>query len=265
MGKAIRQRMKILGFSSHAPVPFPTTWTMKPYNLKQYCKSIRSLKQNNRSTTEIFLGLEIDFIPGIIGPHSPEFTSLGLDYIIGSVHFAGRLNTERWWTIDGSEETFAMGIEETYRGDIRKAVETYYRLVQQMTKEQPPDIIGHLDVIKKNNREEKYFSEDETWYREIVFVTLEVIAESGAIVEVNTGGIARRKITSLYPSRWILKRCLELGIPITLNSDAHNPEHIMSGFNEAANVLQDIGFKYLHILDSEGWHPCTFSTAGLKC
>ena len=56
-----------------------------------------------------------------------------------------------------------------------------------------------------------------------MYDTLKKIAETDCIVEVNTGGIARKKISSLYPSTWILDMCKHLKIPLTLNSDAHKP------------------------------------------
>ncbi|MCX7766895.1 MAG: histidinol phosphate phosphatase, partial [Candidatus Sumerlaeia bacterium] len=127
-----------------------------------------------------------------------------------------------------------------------------------------PDIIGHLDLIKKNNKQDKFFSETEGWYKEIVMRTLKTIAGSKAIIEVNTGGLTRKRCDALYPSLWILENILKLNIPITLNSDAHNPNELIGHFKETAEVLKNIGFKHIYVLTDEGWKACNFSVTGLE-
>lgn len=251
--EAIRQGMKGLGFSSHAPLPFPCGWVMKQRDLARYCQEIRSLQQEVAEQLPVFLGLEIDFIPGMTGPHADRFTSFGLDYTIGSVHHVGIDAIGKPWSIDTSIGVFTEGLETLYHGDMAQVVERYYALVHEMVQTSCPDVVAHLDLVKKNNASSRYFSEDAPWYREAVFHTLETIAASGAIVEVNTGGLARKRTYDLYPSRWILDRCRELGIPITLSSDAHRPEQVTALFEEVAGLLREIGYEELTVLTSDGW------------
>lgn len=248
--EAVRQGMKAIGFSSHAPLPFSP---MYDYDVQEYFKTIQLLKQSYADKIPVYLGMEIDFVQGVITPSAPEFKSSELDYKIGSVHFLGISPSGKHWTVDSSEENFVRGINEDFEGDIKKAVGTYYYLIREMVKGGNIDIIGHFDIIKKNNAGSKFFSEDETWYRKAVFDTLDVISASGVIVEVNTGGITRKYTDSVYPSLWILEHCYEMGIPITLNSDAHKPEHITDCFEETAGILKCIGFKKFHALCAEGW------------
>src|SRR5689334_14839803 len=82
--KATELKMKSIGLSSHAPLPFECKWCMKPEALTDYLKLIQSIKGSSQSDLEIYAGLEIDFIPGII---SPQAFRKQLDYTIGSVHF----------------------------------------------------------------------------------------------------------------------------------------------------------------------------------
>ena len=91
-----------------------------------------------------------------------------------------------------------------------------------------------------------------------------MIAASGVVVEVNTGGIARGKIPDLYPSGWILERCLALDIPITLNSDCHGSEHVAGLFPETAARLRAMGFDTLHVLREGIWSPVAFDEHGLR-
>lgn len=262
--QALQQGARALGFSSHAPLPFETVWTMKPADLEGYCRLIQDLKRRHAGDLPIFLGLEIDYIPAITSPKAPCFESIGLDFSIGAVHFVGTDGDDTPWTVDGPPELFARGLARGHQGNIRAVVETYYALVREMVQTAPPDVVAHLDLVKKNNRGHKYFSEAESWYRQAVFDTLEVIAAAGVILEVNTGGIARQRTDALYPSPWILGRCFDLDIPLTLSADAHRPEHITAGFADAGGVLLEAGYRELYVLGAAGWQPCGFTTTGLR-
>jgi histidinol-phosphatase (PHP family) len=180
--------------------------------------------------------------------------ALNLDFIVGSVHFIGRLAGGELWTPDGPAEELERGVKESFAGDIRKAVEEYYRLTIAMVSSAPPDIIGHFDVVKKNNRGEVYFSESSAWYRACVRETLDAVAASPCILEINTGGIVRNTSGALYPSEWILQECLKREIPVMINSDAHRPEQLDGYYNETASILREIGFRELTHIGREGRH-----------
>jgi len=257
--QAVALGMKSIGFSSHAPLPFPASWTLTVANLPIYCKEIIELKEQYRGRIEVFLGLEIDYIPGRTGPNYPHFNNLGLDYRIGSVHFVGRFADGKHCAVD-SRNSFPKGLSEIYQGDIRRLIEDYYALVRRMVRTDCPDILAHLDVFKLNNGNGGEFSEDEPWYRQVVVQTLDVVAESGVILEVNLGGINKGLIDAPYPSEWIIALCFERGIPVTISSDAHRPEHLTSGFSEAARALLDIGYREIMVLDENGWRPCSFTS-----
>lgn len=262
INEAINAKSKAIGFSSHAPLPFNTDWTMKRNVFEEYCNKIQLLKKAYLNDIDIYLGLEIDYILGAGKLYSFNFADF--DYIIGSVHFLGSNNSDKFWSVDYSEEEFVEGVKRDFNGDIKKAVEAYYCSIQEMAKNQGINIIGHLDIIKKNNAQNKFFSESDSWYKNLVLDTLKHISKTELIVEVNTGGIIRKKTDSLYPSNWILEKCYEYKIPITLSSDAHMPEHITARFTEAASILNNIGFKELHILEKTSWRPREFSVNGIK-
>lgn len=251
--QAISLNFKSLGFSSHAPVHVPNDWTMKKENLSPYLQRINSLKEKYRNKIEIYCGLEIDYFRGISGPDSPGFKELNLDYSIGSVHFIRNENTGEYLTVDGDEAELKQLIEVFFNGDVKALVAEYYSLVQSMLLEHKPDIVGHLDLIMKNNKDNKYFNPEEEWYKEQVIKTLEVIKNSGAILEVNTGAMVRRKLTAPYPSYWILEKCCELNIPITLSSDAHSPENLDAYFEQALNLIECAGYKELYEMKAGSW------------
>jgi histidinol-phosphatase (PHP family) len=243
-----------LGFSSHSPVPFPNGWTMQPESLPVYLQAVSEARARYRGCLEVLLGLEVDYLPGRLGPRFPSIQSLGLEFTVGSVHFITeppRADGFRW-TVDGSPAEFAQGLTEEFDGDARRLVERYYDRLGEMAERSRPDIIGHFDVVKKNNRGDRYFSEEEGWYRRAVGEALRRIAGSGAALEINTGGIVRNTSGALYPSRWILAECLALRIPIVVNADAHRPEDIDGYFPEAYALLRDIGYGAAVMFTREG-------------
>src|SRR5437762_14159596 len=99
-----------------------------------------------------------------------------------------------------------------------------------MCEKSSPTIIGHLDKIKIQNRENKFFDESDVWYRGEVLKTLDAIRKCEAIVEVNTRGVYQGKSETTYPSPWILSECLKRNIPITISSDAHHPDDLVNYF-----------------------------------
>ena len=245
--EAVKLQVKNIGFSSHAPIPFPCKWCIKREALPEYLQEIESLKPLFPDL-QIYKGLEIDFVPGVIAP--ADFDA-DLDYTIGSVHFVDHFQGT-YWEIDNTVEVFRHGLSNIFQGDIRKAVTRYYELTRAMIENAPPDILGHLDKIKVNAQHYS-FEESEGWYRKEIDKTLTVIATTNTIVEVNTRGLYKGKSATTYPSPWILERVRDLEIPIIMNSDAHHPEDLTREFKPTLSLLRDIGFKHLSLLDSGIW------------
>lgn len=252
---ALQKDMSHLGFSCHSPVPFETDWIMPQKLLPQYLSDARAIKKEYAETIDIYVGLEVDYIPEISSPAAPHITALGLDFTIGSVHFLGVMEDGLHWTVDGPLSEIEAGIVYTFGGNVKAAVSRYYEMMSIMALTTPPDVLGHFDLIKLNNVDNRFFSEQEGWYRQLVRETLIKIAKSSSLLEVNTGGIIRNSTSTLYPSEWILKECLELDIPIVVGSDAHRPADIDGYFPETFAILKKIGYRKHFIRTAQGWKP----------
>lgn len=250
---AIRKRFDVLGFSSHAPLPFENDWTMSPESLESYLGDVRHLRTAHRRNPQVLLGLEIDYIPGLISPCDPTYDTLGLDYRIGSVHSIPDPGSGTHPTVDDTETQYAWILNTIFGGDIEAFIHRYYELVREMLTRCTPDILGHFDLIKKNNRDGAYFSEEEDWYREAVVESLEAVAASGVIMEVNTGGLARGSITDIYPSQWILRLAHERRISIVINADAHSPGQIDAYYELARSKAAAAGYTTHHIFKDSTW------------
>jgi histidinol-phosphatase (PHP family) len=257
--QALALGMTSLGLSSHAPLPFDCKWCMKPANLDAYLADIEAAQQQYPGL-EIYKGLEIDFIPGVIAPTTFRHQ---LDYTIGSIHFVDEFADGRRWEIDGLHSFFLEGLEAIFHNNIQAAVTRYLALTREMIQTARPDVVGHLDKIKIQNTGNKFFSETDAWYRQEVMHTLDVIAASGAVLEVNTRGIYQKKSTTTYPGPWILEQAFEKHIPVTISSDAHHPNDLTNQFSETATLLADIGYRHLALLRNGSWQPIPFTPHGL--
>ena len=87
---AVERGFTHLGFSGHAPVPFENTFAIDGERYLDYCNEVRGLKEEFADRLKIFLGLEIDYIPGVLDNFEELITTGGLDYCIGSVHLVNK-------------------------------------------------------------------------------------------------------------------------------------------------------------------------------
>ncbi len=248
--EAINKNFTSLGFSSHAPFAYPTKWAMKNENLSNYLAEIDSLKLKYNNKINIYKGLEIDFIPNVINTNN--FSKYNLDYTIGSVHYINKYNGI-YWGIDDTKEIFEEGLKNVFNNNIKEVVKEYYNLVKEMVLTSPPDIIGHFDIIKKNNKGNVFFNEYDKWYKDEVLSAIGIIKKSNCIVEINTRGILTKRVESLYPDIWILKELSKNNIPLTISSDSHKKEQLNGYFIETLKILNDIGIKELFFIDNGKW------------
>ena len=178
--EAIRKEMTAIGFSSHSPLPFDNEYSIKEYKLEEYKTEIRNLQQKYKDKIKIFLALEFDYVSGISDNFDILKKRAELDYTIGSVHLVKSKYSNSLWFIDGPDINYTHGLSHIFKNNIKLAVESYFAQIQEMIITQKPDIIGHIDKVKMNNKG-RFFSEDEAWYKELAIKTLEVAAKKEAI------------------------------------------------------------------------------------
>ncbi len=245
---ALVKGFRSFGFSAHAPVIFESDWNMKPEYFEEYIQVTEFLKKKYEGSIEIYTGLEADYYPGCTDWRVKN----GIDYTIGAIHFIRNDETGVYMPLDGNREEFEETLKNGFDNDVQALVEAYYSQIREMLLKMPPNIIAHLDVIKKNNNG-KYFNEDADYYRDEVLKTLDIISLSETIVEINTGGIARGYLNEPYPSKWILEACLDMNIPVMVNSDSHHPDNIDFYYEESYDLLRTIGFTSQRILLGNEW------------
>jgi histidinol-phosphatase (PHP family) len=234
-----------LGFSAHAPIlkktGIATDWHVREDRLGEYLDEVRAAKRRWEGRLNVYLGLEVDFIPGLMGPADRDYRDMGLDYIIGSVHF---LIPPRGvpFTVDGPPEEMETGIREGWGGDAREAVHAYWDNLEAMLRAGGLDVLGHPDLIKKNNLRDRWFSEEDGFYRQRIGAAAALASRTGVTAEINTGGMNRKKISAPYPSLPFLRRFRECNVPMVINADAHRCEDLDGHYKEAREALLAAGY-----------------------
>lgn len=247
---AIATGLRQIGISSHAPVPFQTTYALALDDLRAYRAEVLQLREAYAGRIEVLLGLELDALPALRDFNRDRILALGFDYAIGSIHYLDADDNGFPWPLDDSEERFAGLLRERYGGDLRRLVEDYYDLNAALAGYPGVAIVGHLDRgVKLWNAGDRYFSEDAPWYRDAVDRALRAFATAGTIVELSTGGW-RRGLGAPFPSAWIVRRCHELGIPLTVNSDSHRPDQLTYAYDQALTLLRETGIREIAAFDS---------------
>lgn len=249
------KKISTLGFSDHSPVPLDNTWSMKKASLDSYFNELNHVKKNFNSITDVYAGMELDYIPGIDVMGYIDFENLPLDYFIGSVHYVYSAELDKYIEVDGPEKTFQFLVEEGFKGDAEAVYKSYYNNVREMISSYVPAIVAHVDLIKKNNKEGKFFDEHCLSYKKEVDETLDLIKLYGSIIEINTGAMSRGYKDKPYPSEYILKKCLERKIPVALNSDSHTPQTLAYEFQSVISFIKKMGFRELITYQKGRWVP----------
>jgi histidinol-phosphatase (PHP family) len=262
--EAIHRGFKAIGFSAHCPMPVENSYTMKYEKLAQYCQEVRILKSKYNKLIQVYLGLEVDFIENVISPASPIVLFQQLDFTIGAVHYLWGKDGNKVYHVSGSTDAFLKTVKEGFHSNPASLIRAYFAAVRRMVETSKPTIVAHLDLISVHNNGYVVFDTETDFYQSEVENTLHVIKANNSILEVNTRGIYKGLSNDLSPSGRILRKALELNIPVTVNTDAHTKEEIDSALPNAYEYLREAGFTYAYALIDGAWNPYYITQYGLN-
>ena len=262
--EAVRQGLTTLGFSEHSPLPFDNNFSVKSADMSRYVAEIAQLKEEFKDKIDLYCALEADYLTDVSEPFAVTKEKYHLDYLIGGVHLVvnpalrqtqapkvvepvetptNTINPDEIWFIDGPKwEVYDEGLQKLFDGDIRQAVRRFFEQSNEMIENEPFDIIAHFDKIKMHNRD-RYFHEDESWYRKLAMETLDLIREKGLVMEINTRGIYKKRYNGFYPSPWLMEEACKMGVPAIISADAHHFSEISLEFEAAEEALKRAGYR----------------------
>ena len=262
---AIERKFDAIGFTSHAMFPYYEDWSLGPKAAKDYVACVRAAAAKYAKYIKVYCGLETDYLPGVTTPEKSRYAEYGLDYIIGSLHWAlagyspaqlGMRSPDRsdligpdgllspaYVSVDHTPQILADGLRDYFGGSARAMITAYHEQLREMVTRFDFDILGHPDLYRKYNLKHPYFDETEQWYRDELVKSADVIAASGKLVEVNTGAIGRHWRDDAYPSDEFRALLRERGVKFVLNSDSHSVDSLDAGFAKYANAEDYVDFS----------------------
>lgn len=259
---ALRQGFCTLGFSGHSPVP-GQDWCMPAARLPIYRAEIAQLRQKYDGRLNILCGIEwdarsFDFLrparPGAAPLLAPEYGPDGWDYWIGSVHLLpapGEADAGLYSVDWGPDLAALLG---RYQGDGLALAAAYYREMARMAA-QKPTILGHFDLVRKLNAENRYFDEESPAYRSAALEALAAADPAVSLLEINTGGMARGYRAEPYPAQFLLRAWKARGGRVTITADAHTANALRYAYTAAAAWASAAGYREVWLLQPGGAVP----------
>ncbi len=190
-------------------------------SLEGYVAAVVAAKERG---LPVLLGLEVDFFPDTIDAVLDLVAPYPWDFLVGSVHWVGG------WSIDHEDVAY-----EFERRGVRRAYEEYFALETALAASGAVDVLAHVDVVKKHGRRLAVPPED--LYAPVVAAA----ARTGTAVEVSTAGL-HQPAREIYPHATFLRMFHEAGVPVTLASDAHLPEHCARDRDRAVALARSVGY-----------------------
>lgn len=230
-----------LGLSSHAAQGFDFAYSMSEDRQHGYLAELRAL-QKSETSLRVWAGLELD---ALAHPRELELAREA-DYLIGSTHYVPAECD--YAAVDGDPVRLRGFVEQHFAGDGLELARRYYQIESDFLLRQRPAIIGHFDLIRKHATRLGLFDEQAPAYRRLALNALERVYPCGAVLELNTGGMARGYLPTPYPTAELLGAWREMGGRVTLTSDCHNRLFLNYAFEEALALLRRTGYKsVLHL------------------
>ena len=240
--KAYEMGFVSLGFTSHAAQTFDPGYCIEPSREKDYIKEILDIKNVYKGRMAVYLGIERD----LYSCSNPS----DYEYFIASVHYFEKPDGT-YVGIDADSLELQKYVNEYCGGDGLEMAKRYFSLVRDYVIETKPAIIGHFDLVRYNNSKLKLYDEDSAIYRNMALESLRAMAETNALLEVNTGGIGRGYMTSPYPAVFLLKEWKAWGGEVIVNSDCHNASLLDAGYKQAEEILLSLGYDHTVRLSSD--------------
>ncbi|MFN0070086.1 MAG: histidinol-phosphatase HisJ family protein [Chloroflexota bacterium] len=229
---AVQTGLPEMGFSEHIFLYWLPEHLRDPELAMSEAQFVPYLREVERlqvayPETRLKLALEADFIVGHEAELRRVLQGYQWDYLIGSVHFIDG------WGVD--DERYRDGFDAW---DIDELYECYFDHVCRAAETGIYQVMGHLDLVKKfGHRPTRSVAE---LYRR----TARRLKVADVCIEVNTSGL-RKPCAEMYPHPKLVKACFEAGVPVTLGSDAHQPDRVGDAALQAVAMLRDIGYTHI--------------------
>jgi histidinol-phosphatase (PHP family) len=241
--EAIARGFREIAFTDHVDFgPNDPPGYFKPVEYLQSIERCRSL-YGDRLT--IRAGVELGE-PHLFAQETRAVLAAGaFDFVIGSAHYAALLPSSS--DSADTEKLQCAWSESFFDQPLRQAYEAYFRQVVGLAARGDFDVLGHVDLVKRDARHYNKPYDGPAPYADMIRTALRSVIERGKGIEINTSPLYKGKgMTEPCPSLEVLRWYREMGGEIlTIGSDAHLPDKIGSHFDVALELARAAGFKRL--------------------
>jgi histidinol-phosphatase (PHP family) len=215
-----------IAFAEHfSPAPGPDDdWWLRPEQLGGYVAEVRAAAARH-ADVKVLLGVEAEYVHGQEGELESFLSAWPFEVVVLGIH-----------EVDG----FVFD-DPALREDVRWAdpdglLTAYYHTVRRAAEWGRFDILAHIDYIGLWGHRPGPAVLPE------IEAALDALAAAGAALELNTDRISD-PAGVMYPSPAILRAARARGIPLTIDSDAHEAEHVGRFWDEAIAMAWEAGYR----------------------
>lgn len=228
---AVQRGLQGVAFTDHAEW-CPGDDAYGYLSLPAYWADLQDVQKDYEEKLTVLSGIELG------NPHDfpTEVNDLlqtwPFDIVIGSVHWMD--------DVPGWEQPF-------FQDGLAAAYQRYFEEVLTMVDEAQFDILGHLDLVRRDSWALFQQVLPLQPYKDIIQQILKCLIERGKGLEINTSSL-RKGWDEIMPNRDVLQWYKALGGEILVfGSDAHNANDIASGFSNAREIALAAGFRAIAV------------------
>ena len=197
-------------------------------DLDAYCEFVRS--------TSLRLGVECDLVSGAEGRTAALLEARDFDFVVGSVHFIG----------EGDAAVDHDGFDVWEGGGEAEEIWTrYFEHFDRCARSGLFDILAHPDLVKVWGGNRPLPEGD---LRRFYEPAVEAILGGWLGSRALDRGAPQAGWRAL-PARAFAELLVEAGVPFALSSDAHLPEQVGFGYDQAIAFLDELGVGEIAVFE----------------
>ena len=179
---------------------------------------------------EILCGIEAEVFPDETHMESMDaiLAAHEFDFVLGSLH--AHCPSYLGWLKRNKVKEDAMKID------------SYFRHLKDGAESGRYDSMSHPDVIRTYGVVAHF---DPAAHEGVIREFLQAVIEADICMEINTSGLTKGDF-QVHPDPLILEWASEMGVKLTMGSDAHAPGSVGQHFDSILGLLWEKGFRDLH-------------------
>lgn len=232
---SIAAGVTVLTITDHAPFMVDSDNRLLEKELEQYFTDIDNARRAYSGEITLLSGLELDYMPGTESYTRTLLARYPIDFAIGSIHY---VNLEQEPMVKVWELPKLAG---------KAFLQRYFDSLKGLLESGLFDAVGHADSLLRGIPEAQFLR-----YFEPLFDTL---VNSKMAWELNASGLRKTTLDPIsglevnglwsYPSQTLLTHLIELNVPFTIGSDAHDPRDAGGGIAELMQAVAPLGLQHL--------------------